>query len=324
VTTILLPTSIALAPDLPPGVEAVAYDVASPLPPEHLAAEVLVTWGNPDDRLREAAARLRRLRWVQSLAAGPDHVLGAGFGPDVVITSGRSLHDRPVAEHALALVLAAARRLDLAVRAQIGHRWAGELGGLQGQGNEERFTTLRDAHVVVWGFGSIAATLAPHLESLGARVTGIARSRGQRSGYPVVTTDDLGEVLPSADVLVLVLPATPATRLALDARVLALLPSRAWVVNVGRGATVDEDALLSALREGRIGGAALDVTAVEPLPAGSSLWDAPNVILTPHAAGGRPLGADELIAANMRAFLAGEPLRNVVERPEAAPGRTGP
>ena len=313
-TTILLPTSIPLAPDLPEGVNAVAYDVDAPLTDEHLAAEALVTWGNPDDRLREAATRLTRLRWVQSLAAGPDHVLSVGFAPDVVVTSGRSLHDRPVAEHALALVLASARRLDLAVRAQIGHRWAGELGGLQEGGNSERFTTLRGARVVVWGFGSIATTLAPLLEALGASVTGVARSGGTRSGYPVVTPGELDRMLPDADVLVLILPATAGTRRSVDAGVLRLLPRGAWVVNVGRGATVDEEALVDALREGRIGGAALDVAAVEPLPVDSPLWDAPNVLITPHAAGGRPLGADELIAANIRALLAGEPLRNVVER----------
>lgn len=313
-TTILLPTSIPLAPDLPEGVRALAYDVDAPLTDEHLTAEALVAWGNPDERLREAASRLTRLRWVQSLAAGPDHVLSVGFAPDVVVTSGRSLHDRPVAEHALALVLAAARRLDLAVRAQIGHRWAGELGGLQAGGNSERFTTLRGARVVVWGFGSIAATLAPLLEALGASVTGVARSAGTRSGYPVVTPAELDRVLRDADVLVLILPATPETRRSVDAEVLRLLPRRAWVVNVGRGATVDEEALVDALREGRIGGAALDVAAVEPLPVDSPLWDAPNVLITPHAAGGRPLGADELIVANIRALLAGEPLRNVVER----------
>jgi phosphoglycerate dehydrogenase-like enzyme len=86
------------------------------------------------------------------------------------------------------------------------------------------------------------------------------------------------------------------------------------VVNVGRGSTVDEPALVAALTEGRIAGAALDVTEVEPLPADSPLWDAPNLLLTPHAAGGRPVGADDLVAANLEALLAGRELRNVVER----------
>lgn len=314
-TTVLLPASIPLAPRLPDDVQAVTYDVEAPLPVEQAAAEVLVTWGNPDGRLRELAQQLHRLRWVQTLSAGPDQALAAGFGPDVVITSGRSLHDRPVAEHALALVLAAARRLDLAVRAQIGHRWASELLGPPGYDNQGRFSTLSGADVVVWGFGSIAQTLAPLLGALGANVVGVARSAGTRAGVRVVTREDLPALLTTADVLVLILPSTEQTRHALGADLLGRLSPHAWVVNVGRGSTVDEDALVRSLAAGRLGGAALDVMSTEPLPPGSPLWDAPNVILTPHVAGGRPVGADELIAENVRAFVAGEPLRNLVERP---------
>ncbi len=102
------------------------------------------------------------------------------------------------------------------------------------------------------------------------------------------------------------------TRHALDADRLARLPRHAWVVNVGRGTTVDEDALAAALEAGRLGGAALDVFATEPLPADSPLWTAPNCVVSPHAAGGRPQGAEALIAENLRRCLAGQPLRNVV------------
>ncbi|NMR19010.1 NAD(P)-dependent oxidoreductase [Cellulomonas fimi] len=312
--TVLLPSSLPLAPAGPDGVTYVTYDIAAPIPTEHHDADALVVWGNGPEQLEGAAADLRRVRWVQTLAAGPDAVLAAGFAPDVVVTSGRSLHDAPVAEHALALVLAAARRLHTAVRAQVGHRWADELGGLQPLDGGGEFRSLRGARVLVWGFGSIAATLAPLLTALGADVRGVARSAGSRHGIDVITPDDLPAALPGTDVLLMILPATPETERALDARLLGLLPPHAWVVNVGRGATVDEDALVDALRAGRISGAALDVTAVEPLPASSDLWDLPNLILTPHAAGGRPLGADALLAANAAALLAGAPLTNVVER----------
>jgi phosphoglycerate dehydrogenase-like enzyme len=111
-----------------------------------------------------------------------------------------------------------------------------------------------------------------------------------------------------------VLPATPATRHALDATVFAQLPPHAWVVNVGRGATLDEAALLAAIREGGIAGAALDVFATEPLPADSPLWDEPRVLISPHAAGGRPVGADLLLQDNIAAFVREEPLRNLVRR----------
>jgi phosphoglycerate dehydrogenase-like enzyme len=311
---VLLPTSIPLSPELPEGVRPVPYAPAEPIPAGAEDAEVLVAWGNTDAQLADAARRLRALRLVQSLAAGPDQVLRAGFPPDVLVCSGRSLHDHPVAEHTLALVLAAARGLHRMVRAQIGHRWAGELGGVQPLTTPGRLTTLRGAHVLIWGFGSIATTLAPLLTALGARVTGVARSAGERAGYPVVAAGDLAAELPRTDLLVMLVPATPENRHALDARLLALLPAHAWLVNAGRGATVDTDALLEALRAGRLGGAALDVFETEPLPVDSPLWDRPDVIVSPHAAGGRPLGADALVAENVRALLAGTPLRNRVER----------
>lgn len=311
---ILLPNSIPLSPALPAGVQAVRYDVKGPIPPEQLDAEVLVAWLNPSNELEAAARQLSRLRWVQTLAAGPDQVLAAGFAPDVVITSGRSLHDLPVAEHTLALVLAAVRRLDLTMQAQRTHRWATELGSQQMPDNVHRLTTLRGTHVVIWGFGSIAATLAPHLTALGARITGVAHTSGTRAGCEVVATPALPRLLPTADLLVVLLPATPETRAVVDARVFGLLPTHAWVVNVGRGATVAESDLITALHAGEIAGAALDVADTEPLPPDSPLWEAPNLIITPHIAGWRPLGADHLIADNVRAFLAGTPLRNVVAR----------
>jgi phosphoglycerate dehydrogenase-like enzyme len=142
----------------------------------------------------------------------------------------------------------------------------------------------------------------------------VARSAGERSGFAVIAEESLERELRRTDVLIMILPATAGTLRALDAPRLAELPPHAYVVNVGRGSTVDEPALVAALAAGRLAGAALDVTDTEPLPADSPLWSAPNLVLTPHAAGGRPVGADDLIAANLRALLAGRGLRNVVER----------
>ncbi|WP_447925741.1 NAD(P)-dependent oxidoreductase [Georgenia muralis] len=310
----LLPTSTPLTPELPAGVVAAAYDVTDAIPAEHRDAEVLVVWGNPGDALAAAARDLPRLRWVQTLAAGPDAVLAAGFADDVVVTSGVGLHNATVTEHALALILALMRRVPAALAAQAEHRWADELGGLQPLRPEGAVTSLVGARVLLWGFGGIAQTLAPVLTALGATVRGAARSAGTRAGFDVVAEADLDAELAATDVLVMILPATPATEKALDAARLAALPAHAYVVNVGRGTTVDEDALLAALTEGRIAGAAIDVTAVEPLPAESPLWGAPNLLITPHGAGGRPVNADALIEANVAAFLAGRGLVNVVER----------
>jgi len=167
----------------------------------------------------------------------------------------------------------------------------------------------------VYGFGSIAARLAPSLTLLGAEVRGVATRAGDRHGYPVFAPADLPRLLPETDVLVSILPGSPENRRAVSAEVIASLPRTAWIVNVGRGSVVDEPALLRALREGRLAGAALDVFEVEPLPSGSPVWDTPNLIVTPHCAGARPLGADELIARNARAFLEGGAFRNLVVRP---------
>ena len=316
---VLLPTSLSL--DLPvdqtvDGVTYVSYAPDAPVPDAHTDADALVAWGNTSEQLADTARRLTSLRWVQALAAGPDAILAAGFAPEVVVTSGRSLHDGPVSEHTLALALTAARRLDLMVDAQRESRWAGELGGSQ-SGDTSTYPglgTLAGASVTVWGFGSIGQALAPLLQMLGADVVGVATTAGERSGFPVITEDELPARLPETDLLVAILPATPETENIVSEKVFAALPDHAWVINVGRGATLDEVALEQALRAGTLGGAALDVVATEPLPASSTLWETPNLVLTPHAAGGRPQGATELVAENVAAFRDGRTLRNVVAR----------
>jgi phosphoglycerate dehydrogenase-like enzyme len=312
---ILVPTNVPfdLTIDVE-GVDVAGYVMRDPVPEEHTDADAIVTWSSPGRVLEDAARRLTRLRWVQTLNAGPDQALAAGFAPGVVISSGRSLHDSTVAEHTLALLLASVRRFDRTLEAQRAHTWDRDLG--KEQARDERSFTLAGAHVVVWGFGSIAAVLAPLLVALGARVTGVASSDGERYGHPVVAASRLDEVLPTTDVLISLLPATPATYHALDAATLALLPAHARFVNAGRGATVDEEALVAALRAGTLAGAALDVTETEPLPADSPLWDAPGLILTPHVAGGRPQGAAAFVTAQVRTWLAtgAAGLSNVVDR----------
>ncbi|WP_307864853.1 NAD(P)-dependent oxidoreductase [Myceligenerans salitolerans] len=292
----------------------VRYAMHEPVPHEHADADVLVTWANPPALVSDAARRLTRLRWVQTLSAGPDVALAAGFADDVTISSGRSLHDETVAEHALMLVLASVRRLPEALRAQREHRWAREMAAAQAAPDTDAHWTLSGARVVLWGFGSIAERLAPLLDALGAHVTGVAGTPGSRAGFDVVGPDGLAGLLPTTDVLVSLLPAVPGTRHALDAGVLAQLPPHARFVNAGRGTTVDEAALLDALRSGRLAGAALDVTETEPLPADSPLWDCPNLILTPHVAGGRPRGAARFLADQVTAWTrdGAAGLRNVV------------
>ena len=286
------------------GHDVVLFDEAAPVPIEHRDAEGLVLWGGGGSGsaavLADMPGYLTRLRWIQTLAAGPDNVLAAGFPDSVAITSGRHFHDRTVAEHAAALARAADR-----------HEWEATLGGAHPIHDPHRLTTLFQARALVWGFGAIGVATARLLTAFGASVRGVARSAGQRAGFEVIAVEDIESALPWTDLLVMVLPSTPQTAGALSAERLALLPRRAVVVNVGRGATVDQAALEAALRSGAISAAGLDVTDPEPLPADSTLWDAPNLLLTPHAAGGRVVGAVERIIANAAAVDAtplGEPV----------------
>ncbi|KAL2105386.1 hypothetical protein VUR80DRAFT_8460 [Thermomyces stellatus] len=312
---LLYPTSLKLDPQSIEGFSVALhpYDVKVPIPDEHADADILVTWSNSAENLKDAALRLKNLRWIQSLAAGPNDVLNAGFDTSkVTVTTGSGLHDHTVAEHTLGLLLVAARKFHEMRDWQNEGRWPAHLGGPQPDRPAGAFTTLRDARVLIWGFGNIAKTLTPHLVGLGAKVTGVARRPGVRNGIEVYGEDKLPELLPQTDALVMILPGSASTRHALNAERLALLPRHAWVVNVGRGTSVDEDALVAALEKGEVGGAALDVFEAEPLPEGHKLWKAPNVVVSPHAAGGRPQGAEALIADNLRRFLAGQALRNVI------------
>lgn len=312
---LLYPTSLALDVDSLQGYAAAVhpYDVKQPIPEHLIDAEMLITWTNSAENLRDAAARMKNLKWIQSLAAGPNDVLSAGFdAARITITTGSGLHDHTVAEHTLGLLLNAARKFYEMRDHQRRGQWPQHLGGPQPDRPQGHFTSLRGANVLIWGFGNIAKTLTPHLRSLGAHVRGVARSAGVRDGVEVFGEDQLPTVLAETDALVMILPGSESTKNALNAARLDQLPNHAWVVNVGRGTSIDEDALVAALNEDRIGGAALDVFVQEPLPKESPLWQAKNCIISPHAAGGRPQDSEALIGYNLRRFLAGQQLKNVI------------
>lgn len=293
-------------------VTVVPYDPSKTIPDEHADADAMVTWMNTPENLKDAVSRLTKLRWIQSLAAGPNDVLSAGFDKSkVTVTSGSGLHNLPVAEHALGLLLAAARRFHEMRDYQVEKKWAGHLRG-DPTIPSYMFSTLRNANILIWGYGNIAKALTPYLTGLGAKVRGIARNEGVRDGVEVFTEDKLPTLLPETDALVMILPGSESTKHALNAEKLKYLREHAWVINVGRGTSLDEEAIVNSLTKGEIGGAALDVFEQEPLPASSPLWTAPNLILSPHAAGNRPLGSEILIEENLKHLLAGEPLKNVM------------
>lgn len=310
---LIVPTDAPFDLDPIDGVDVLGYDPDADLTEQHLAADAAVVWGFASPIIEQLLAA-PNLRWIQTLTAGPDPVLAAGFPARVQVTTGRGFHNETVAEHTLALTLAGLRQLPEAAAAQREHRWASELSGFKPLHDGKTLTTLIGSRVTIWGFGSIGQTCAARFSAFGASVRGVARSAGERGGYPVVATEQVDEILPETDVLVLVLPKGPETTNVVNAARLALLPDYAWVVNVGRGNAIDEDALVAALRAGTLGGAALDVMKTEPLPADSPLWDAPHTILTPHNAGGRPLHTKEFVTDNLHRLLAGEKLRNLAPR----------
>lgn len=301
---LILPEAPRLKLDLPADVEAVVVSEYEDVPEEHRDAEACVLWGMKPST-KAFVAQLPNVRWFQSLAAGPDGLLNSDLHPDAVVSIGTGFHDRTVAEHALGLSLALARRFPQSWEDQKAHRWSA-LGRPAPLHDGETVTTTVGSKVVVWGFGAIGQQIARVFAACGSHVVGVARSEGERAGFDVVSSDRVLQVVEDADFLVMVLPATAQTESALNAEVLGALPPRAFVVNVGRGSAVDEEALASALREGLIAGAALDVVRDEPLSADSALWDVPNLLITPHNAGGRPEGAEERIVRNLEKWRSGD------------------
>ena len=254
------------------------------------------------------------LRWVQTMAAGgAATVAAAGLGADelerVTVTTSAGVHAGTLAEFAVFGVLAGAKSLPRLLDDQRRHVWPERW--FMGQ--------VREQTVVVVGLGAIGQETARLLDALGARVLGANRSVRDVPGVErVVGLDALADVAAGADAVVVTLPGAAGTTGLVDAAVLAVLRPGATVVNVGRGSVIDEPALVDALRSGQVGCAVLDVTAVEPLPADSPLWDLPTVLLSPHTAAlstQEDRRIAELTAENARRFLDGEALRNVV-RPE--------
>jgi phosphoglycerate dehydrogenase-like enzyme len=265
-------------------------------------AEAMV-WADPAraDVFPELLAAAPAVRWIQLPYAGVEPFLPY-LDAEHVWTCGKGVYARPVAEHALALALAGLRGLGTYVRAD---HWREPIG-----------RNLLGAEVVIVGGGGICNELLRLLSPFECEVTVVRRRPGALRGARVVGPEESRSVVAAADVVVLALALTPETSGIVDATILAAMQPHAWLVNVARGAHVVTDALVDALRAGRIGGAALDVTDPEPLPPGHPLWALPNCIVTPHVANTPEMGLP-LIAARVRdnvaRFAAGRPLEGLVD-----------
>lgn len=298
---------IAVVPFPEPGiiasVESGGGEIADPE-----RADGLV-WTNPGDPagLKDALMG-STARWVQLPFAGIEDFVAAGvLDPARTWTCTKKIYGYACAEHALTLMLAAARDLRWHARATT---WrGGALGAPE--------TLLRGSEILILGAGGIGRELVRLLAPFGVRSTVVSRSgRGVEDADAVSPVDALDDLLPAADYVVLALALTPETRHIIDRRRLGLMKPSAWIVNVARGGHVQTEALVAALGEGSIGGAALDVTDPEPLPGGHPLWALDNALITSHVANTWAMALPELRAMvdrNVRAFAAGGELEGLVD-----------
>ena len=244
------------------------------------------------------------LKWLQATYAGVDSLLRAGAPRDFVLTRVEGAFGPMMAEYTLGHILARERHLLGLSRWQESHQW-----------QPSGYRVLSDLTLGLLGVGSIGQAVAAVARGFGMTVWGFRRGSGTVPNVDrVFTPDQLAEFLAGADYLVNILPSTPATRGLLSGQVLkACLPGTVFI-NMGRGDVVDEHSLVQALEAGWLAGAVLDVFDAEPLPKDSPLWDLPGVTITPHVAALGAAGAiAEIVAANLARYLAGEPLRQVVD-----------
>jgi len=287
-----------------------SYDrIASELPDSDIA----VTWSLRPKQFAHA----HKLRWIHSPAAAVHLLMFPELiDSDVIVTNAREVHGPVVAEHVIGLIFALAKKIPEAIRLQEKHIWGQELlwRGLP------RPREVTGATLGLVGLGSIGREVACKAAALAMRVIAVRESvtKEKPSGVQeVYSPDRLGLLLQQSDYVVLAAPVTPDTRGLMNEQRLSHMKPDAYLINVGRGPLIDEPALIDALTNHKIGGAALDVFEEEPLPQTSPLWDLPNLLITPHSAGLTEKLWERhysLLSENLRRFLAGNPLLCQVDK----------
>ncbi len=279
---------------------------------EIVDAEIVIAWSIRPEQIATA----KQLRWIHSPAAAVHQLMFPELVTSgVVLTNAREVHGPVVAEHVIALIFALAKKIPGSVRLQERHIW-----GQQILWDEvPRVREVAGATLGLIGLGSIGRPVVKSAKALGMRVIAVREhpEKGSEGADAVLGPSEIDEVFRQADYIVLAAPVTEGTKAIANAERLALMKPDACLINVGRGPLVDEPALASALREKKIGGAALDVFPKEPLAADSPLWDVPNLLITPHTAALTDKLWERhyaLFSENLRRYLNGEALLAVVDK----------
>ena len=279
------------------------------LPDGFEVADVVIPWGVSTQQL----ASMQRLRWVQTVSAGVDRMDFEELRRrGIPLTNSSGIHANNIAEHIMSLMLAFARKLPFLVREQEQHRWSSEVGRISS-------FEITGQTLLVLGLGKIGEQLAVRGKGMQMRVIATRRRieiDRESVADEVFPLSALAERIGEADHVAITLPLTRDTEGLFSAALIEKMKPGAYLYNIGRGSIIDQDALIKALQSGRLGGAGLDVTTPEPLPADSPLWDLDNVIITPHTSGSSPKLMERAVALwidNLKRFLAGEPLRNIVD-----------
>jgi len=304
------PDRLAALQAAAPGVDIVLVDSVEEAAREVVDAQALL--GFCDE---EILSRGPQLHWIQVYWAGIDRCVESPslHTGDKVMTNGQRIGSPALAEHAIALMMALVRGLDVFHANQLQGAWQRDVGLGSGE-----FMELEGRTALIVGLGGIGTQTAKRAHGLGMRVIATRNSRreGPRFVAYVGLADEALELARQADVVINTAPLTDETRGMFDARFFAAMKPTAYFISVGRGASTVTDDLIAALESGQIAGAGLDVTDPEPLPEGHPLWTAPRVLISPHTAGRSDKGRDRLfllVAENLRRYAAGEPLLSVVD-----------
>ena len=298
-----------LEPHLPAGIETAWF--ATPGEANARIADADIAWVDmqPTELTADAiSAAGPNLKWVSTIYAGLDAFpLDLLRTRGVTLTNGVGINAVAVAEYAVLGMLAAAKRFDEVVRAHDRHDWPKDAPGK---------VELFETSALIVGMGAIGTLIAERLRAFGVEVTGVTRSGRDGTLGP----DDWRARLSDFDWVILAAPSTDATKAMIGAAELAAMRPSAWLINIARGDMIDQDALVAALEEKSIAGAFLDPTDPEPLPADHPLWNAPNTMISMHLSGRSQTKmfarAGKLFLENLAAFVAGRPLRNVVDLTE--------